>query len=90
MILTIVAVLTAITLAFGLVGIIVRYMLVPYLRDQLVTQLLNPVQETHRQVTVNQHSSEEPTILDKMDDLKKQISGVGEKLDQHLITHRWR
>ena len=29
------------------------------------------IKETHRQVTVNHHSSENPTILDKLDDLQK-------------------
>jgi hypothetical protein len=39
------------------------------------------ISETHRQVTVNHHSSENPTILDKLDDLERAIR---DHLNWHL------
>lgn len=38
------------------------------------------VKETHRAVTVNHHSSENPTVLDMIADL-------GEKIDRHIEWH---
>jgi hypothetical protein len=52
-----------------LLGLLVRYVLVPYMRDQLVT----PVQETHRQVTQNRHANPEPTVLDRIDDVHDDV-----------------
>lgn len=34
------------------------------------------VEETHHQVTVNHHSSESPTVLDRIDDLRREIADV--------------
>lgn len=48
-----------------LLGLAVRFVLVPYLREHLV----RPVQETHRQVTQNRHANPEPTVLDRIDDV---------------------
>jgi hypothetical protein len=60
-----------------LIGISVRFALVPYLE----THLINPqrvtrelVEETHKQVTVNHHSSEQPTVLDRIDDVAHQVA----------------
>lgn len=36
--------------------------------------------EVHRAVTVNHHSSEQPTILDRLDDIDR-------KIDRHLEWH---
>lgn len=52
-----------------LLGLVVRFVLVPYLRDQLV----RPVQETHRQVTQNRHANPEPTVLDRIDDVHDEV-----------------
>jgi hypothetical protein len=56
------ALLLALTIAIGL-G-------VRWVRDHL----LEPVRETHKQVTVNHHSSENPTVLDRIDDVSKQVA----------------
>lgn len=34
------------------------------------------VDETHKQVTVNHHSSEEPTVLDRIDDVRTEVVGL--------------
>lgn len=40
------------------------------------SQILGPVRETHHQVTVNHHSSEEPTVLDKLDTVRQEVADV--------------
>lgn len=83
--------LTAVTLASGLFTALLKYGLLPWLRENLV----KPVNATHRQVTVNHHSSPEPTLLDKLDDViqgiqeanEQVIKGIeqtNERLDTHL------
>lgn len=52
---------------------------------QLVTRreqknITNKVDETHKQVTVNSHKSEQPTLLDKLDDLAR-------RMDRHDELH---
>lgn len=59
--------LTAATLAVGLVGLGVRFILLPWLREHLVDK----VEETHRQVSVNKHQSRPPTLLDRVDTLTR-------------------
>ena len=39
-------------------------------------QILTPVRETHHQVTVNHHSSAEPTVLDKIDTVRREVAAV--------------
>ncbi|WP_343907126.1 hypothetical protein [Nocardioides aquiterrae] len=39
-------------------------------------QILTPVRETHHQVTVNHHSSAEPTVLDKIDTVRQEVRAV--------------
>jgi hypothetical protein len=72
--------LTVLTLFSGLLGLAVRYGLLPYLRDHLVI----PVKETHHQVTANSHSSPLPTIMDKLDDISKALIATNERLEEHL------
>lgn len=45
------------------------------------------VNETHRQVTVNHHSSDSPTLLDRFDDLESSVKIVDNKLDHHIQWH---
>lgn len=56
----------------------------------LVARQGKQVKESHRMLTVNHHSSEqaglEPTILDRIDDLKQLVLGQGHRLNDH-ITH---
>ena len=58
------------TLALAaLAGLIVRYVLMPYLREHL----LKPMQRVEHQVSMNAHQSDEPTVLDKIDDLAGEV-----------------
>ena len=81
MLATITGVLTSLTLGLGLFGVIIRYALLPWLREQLV----HPVQETHRQVTVNHHVSNEPTVLDRLDSLVMRVDALADKTEAHHL-----
>lgn len=71
---------TAVTTSI-IVGLVVRYVLMPYLRDHLV----KPVQETHQQVTQNHHlSAEAPTLPDRLEDLQVDLRTLTLLLDQHV------
>lgn len=63
-----------------LVGIGVKLMLLPWLREHLVT----PVKETAHQVTVNGHVSRDPTLLDKVDNLQRDITTAARMFDGHI------
>ena len=39
------------------------------------------VEETHKQVTVNHHSSQEPTVLDRIDDVKILVLELGGRMN---------
>lgn len=57
---------------FGVIGVLVRTWLLPYLREQVVT----PIRETHHQVTVNGGKSSPPTMLDKLTAVSGDVSEV--------------
>lgn len=65
---------TAVLGVSAIVGLVVRWALLPYLREQLV----KPVQETHRQVTPHDRpgGDAEPTIVDRLDDVQTTVSEV--------------
>jgi hypothetical protein len=74
---------------FGIVGglstvavFLVKYALLPWLQKHLV----DPVQETRHQVKVNHHTSEEPTVLDKLDNVNntaKQAVSIARENARH-------
>lgn len=51
--------------AAGVIWWLIKPRIVAWVEDQI----LRPVRETHHQVTVNHHSSTEPTVLDRLDTL---------------------
>ena len=58
------------TLALAaLAGLMVRWGLLPYLREHP----LKPMQRVEHQVSVNNHTSDVPTMLDKIDDLHREV-----------------
>ena len=75
-----VAVLSALTLACGLVSLAVRYILLPYLKEHLVT----PVKQVEKQVTENHHSNAEPTVLDRIDDVQQEVRALARMFDGHM------
>lgn len=76
------AVAGAITACLVLAGLAVRFALVPYVRDQLV----KPVQETHRQVTLHgdepMDADDRPTVRDQLDQLQGQVADLSGKVRQ--------
>jgi hypothetical protein len=48
-----------------ILGAAVKWVLLPYIERELI----HPVKQTHHQVTVNHHSSDSPTVLDRIDDV---------------------
>jgi hypothetical protein len=44
--------------------------------------------ETHKMTTVNHHSSEKPTILDRLDNIEKGQSLLFEIFNKHLKEHK--
>lgn len=76
--------LTAVGAALGILlglctlgGLLVRYALLPWLKEHIAT----PLRETHQQVTVNGHTSATPTLLDRVDTATAQIGSVAGKVD---------
>lgn len=53
----------------ALAGLMVRYVLMPYLREHL----LKPMQRVEHQVSGNAHQSDEPTVLDRIDDMHSEV-----------------
>ena len=51
------------------------------------SKMSTKVSETHHQVTTNSHSSSEPTMLDRLDDVHRAVYEVQERLDRHLEWH---
>ena len=74
------AIASAVLAVVALLGLVVRYVLLPYLREQVV----KPVQETHRQVTPHDRPVDaEPTIVDRLDDLAEAVDQVKEVAAEH-------
>jgi len=55
-----------------LVGLAVRFVLMPYLRDHLV----KPMKQVEKQVSENHHSNKVPTVLDRIDDVQKAVNDM--------------
>lgn len=70
------AVITILLGTAALLGLGVRYVLIPYLREQLV----KPVQETHKQVTVNGGKSDPPTVLDRLHDVNAEVKETRQEI----------
>lgn len=66
---------------FALLGLVVRYVLLPYLREQLTL-----TRETHKQVTENKHSNRTPTILDRLEDIESGLDVLA--LNQLAVLRR--
>lgn len=72
LILTTIGAVLGIALGLGtLVGILIRYMLVPFLAEKFVL-----LEETHKQVSENNHRNESPTVLDRISEVKTQADRI--------------
>jgi len=70
-------------LALGtLVAGLVRFMLLPYLREHLV----EPVKATQAQVTENSHNEphDSPTVMDRLDDVQTDVKAISHVMDVHM------
>lgn len=71
---------TAFTVAL-LLGLMVRYVLVPYLRDHLV----KPVEDVRAQVSDNHHATAEtPTLPDRIEDVHTEVRALARVMDVHM------
>lgn len=64
------------TLVGGLGAI--AWLIAPRVKQWLRDELIQPTQETHQAVTSNHHTSDPPSILDRLDDLATQVTQAAE------------
>lgn len=77
---TVTFLLSTLTALLVLTGLAVRFVLLPWLRDHLV----DPVQQTHQQVSANGRDTEPPTLPDRLADLQSDVSVLTRLLDTHV------
>ena len=75
-----IAVLTLLTLMLSLIGLAVRFVLVPYLKEHLI----KPVKSVEQQVTVNKHVTRPPTMLDKIDTVQREVASMARMFEGHM------
>jgi len=59
-----------------LIGLAVKFVLMPYLYDHLV----KPMKQVEKQVSENHHSNKVPTVLDRIDDVQKTVEEMREEM----------
>lgn len=64
-----------------IIGLAVRFVLMPYLREHLIT----PVKQVEKQVTENHHSNAQPTVLDRIDDVQSSVEAVAQGLEESRV-----
>ena len=72
--------LTAITMVLTLLGLAVRYVLLPWLEAHLV----KPMRQVEKQVSENHHSNDSPTVLDRFDDLSNEVRALASVIEGHI------
>lgn len=78
--------LGTLTACLFLIGLAVRFVLLPWLRDHLT----GPVDEVRRQVTENRHKHTPPTLPDRIDDVATDVHALARVLEGHLeSSDRW-
>lgn len=79
-------VLGTLTTLILLGGFVVRFVLLPWLRDHLT----EPVDEVRRQVTENHHKHTPPTLPDRIESLSSDVNALSRVLEGHLESgDRW-
>lgn len=86
--LAIIGAVLSIMLGFcALIGLASKFVLLPWLKEQLV----EPVQETHKQVTVNSYQSDPLTLLDlvhlmdlRLKRVEKKMKVIEKKVDSNV------
>lgn len=70
---------SAVLSVLAILGLAVRFVLMPYLREQVI----RPVKETHRQITEHDPRSPSTTVRDQIDDLGTKVDDVLDRVE-HL------
>lgn len=67
-------------------GLVVRFVLLPWLRDHLT----DPVRDVQRQVSENHHKHTPPTLPDRIGNLSTDVNSLARVLEGHMATgDRW-
>lgn len=61
---------------FTIMGVLVNFVLMPYLREHLV----KPMKTVEKQVTENHHSNRLPTVLDRLDDVQNEVKSLAQQM----------
>lgn len=64
------------------IAFLVKYALIPYIEKRLV----KPVRETHKQVTQNHHTSDPPTIPDRIENMMHTINTRLDDVEGEVAT----
>lgn len=59
----------------------VLWLVLPRVKGWIQREITVPVQATHHQVSVNHHTSKDPTLLDKFDDLGSQVGAISTEME---------
>lgn len=85
--------LTQAALGLGIIAAGMWNGLETYRTKRLTRELAKPVHETHRQVSLNRHVSNPPTLLDKVDSMQqeqarvaRELRAAGRMFDGHLAA----
>ena len=86
-------ILTSLVTVSVLIGLAVKLVLMPYLREHLIA----PMAQVKKQVTENHHENDEPTLPDRIEDVGKDVHrarddvrALARVFDQHLnFSDRW-
>ena len=74
--------------AFGVLATaagVLWWLVKPRVQRWAQEQIIGPLHETRHQVTVNHHSSERPTLLDRFDDLQDEVRQLRGDFTNHLL-----
>ena len=83
---------TTVTLSV-IIGLVVKFVLMPYLREHLV----KPMKQVEKQVSENHHSNKKPTVLDRIDDVQRSVEemrtemkGMASMYEGHITwSEKW-
>lgn len=74
---------TAVLAVCGVVGLVVRFVLVPYLRTELA-----PTREVAHQLTGRSRPHEDPTVREELQEVRRLVDEHAEQLDRAAIEVR--
>lgn len=78
----------AVVSAVSVIGGAARWLLWPRLIASIradIAPMRAQVAETHKQVTENHHANENPTVLDRIDDVHQEVTKVRDDLNNSIL-----